>query len=109
MNATSRCAHPACNCVPADGSKYCSAPGADAKRNHGTSLPMPASCLRRRKSEAIANSLAQIQTHRVGPMWKGAFECGREPSFGADSEMADESDVKGPSVRRDRMAKRLSR
>ena len=24
MNATSKCAHPACNCVPADGKEYCS-------------------------------------------------------------------------------------
>ena len=31
MARTRKCAHPACNCVPADGSKYCSQYCADAK------------------------------------------------------------------------------
>ncbi len=31
MNATTKCAHPACNCVPANGKKHCSATCADAK------------------------------------------------------------------------------
>jgi hypothetical protein len=31
MNETSGCADPACNCFPADGSKYCSVPCAEAK------------------------------------------------------------------------------
>jgi len=31
MNAASKCAHPACSCVPADGKEYCSATCADAK------------------------------------------------------------------------------
>jgi len=32
MTATTKCARPACNCVPADGKKYCSETCADAKR-----------------------------------------------------------------------------
>ena len=31
MNAPSKCARPACNCIPADGKKYCSEVCADAK------------------------------------------------------------------------------
>ena len=31
MNATSKCAHPACNCQPADGKGYCSDSCANAK------------------------------------------------------------------------------
>jgi hypothetical protein len=31
MNATSKCAHPACNCVPAQGEKFCSGFCHDAK------------------------------------------------------------------------------
>jgi hypothetical protein len=31
MNTTSKCAHPACNCVPTDGKKYCSTTCANAK------------------------------------------------------------------------------
>lgn len=31
MTAVTKCAHPPCNCVPADGKKYCSEPCADAK------------------------------------------------------------------------------
>jgi hypothetical protein len=36
MNATTKCAHSACNCVPADGKPYCSETCADAK--HVTEL-----------------------------------------------------------------------
>jgi hypothetical protein len=32
MTATSKCAHPACNCVPQSAKKYCSETCADAKR-----------------------------------------------------------------------------
>jgi len=31
MTATSKCARPACSCVPPEGKKYCSATCADAK------------------------------------------------------------------------------
>lgn len=32
MNATTKCAHPVCNCVIVDGKQYCSETCADAKR-----------------------------------------------------------------------------
>jgi hypothetical protein len=32
MKNTAKCAHRACNCVPAEGNKYCSDTCADAKR-----------------------------------------------------------------------------
>jgi hypothetical protein len=31
MNTPSKCTHPACNCVPADGKKYCSDTCSDSK------------------------------------------------------------------------------
>ena len=31
MKSSTKCAHPACNCVPADGTKHCSTACADAK------------------------------------------------------------------------------
>ena len=31
MSSTSKCAHPACNCIPPDGEKYCSDTCANAK------------------------------------------------------------------------------
>jgi hypothetical protein len=31
MTSKSKCAHPACNCIPAYAEEYCSAPCADAK------------------------------------------------------------------------------
>jgi hypothetical protein len=31
MNATLKCAHPACNCVPAEGKEFCSEVCRDAK------------------------------------------------------------------------------
>ena len=30
MNSTTKCAHPACNCIPADGKQHCSDSCADA-------------------------------------------------------------------------------
>ena len=36
MTPTTKCAHPACNCAPAEGSKHCSTACADA--NAGTKL-----------------------------------------------------------------------
>jgi hypothetical protein len=31
MNATPKCAHPACNCIPAEGKEFCSEACRDAK------------------------------------------------------------------------------
>jgi hypothetical protein len=36
MNSPAKCARPACNCIPADGKKYCSAVCADRRSSPGT-------------------------------------------------------------------------
>ncbi len=45
MNATSRYTHPAGNCVPADGSKYCSDPAPmqkESRNRHANASILPA-------------------------------------------------------------------
>src|ERR1700677_3895293 len=80
----------ACNCSQRTGANT-AGPLRRCKRNHGTSMPMPAFCLQRRKSEAIATLLAQLDARESAPVDSGV-QVRRQLSFCANSEMAHESD-----------------